>query len=68
MKPPTFGLILIFHTCLEILHDFPVYCTSKRNGPVTTSNMVKPCAVPDLGGDRRKLTLYRDFMYVYAVL
>lgn len=25
MKPPTFGLILIFHVCLEIL-EFPVYC------------------------------------------
>lgn len=26
MKPPTFGLILIFHICLEILLDFLVYC------------------------------------------
>lgn len=33
MKPPTFGLILIFHTCLEILHDFPVYCNMFSKNP-----------------------------------
>lgn len=33
MKPPTFGLILIFHICLEILHDFPIYCNMFSKNP-----------------------------------
>lgn len=37
---------------------------SKRNGPVTASSVVESSAVLDLGGDRRKLKLERNF-YVY---
>lgn len=43
---------------VQMVFELKAPCsTLKRNGPVIASSMVKPSAVPDLGGDRRKLKL-----------
>lgn len=43
------------------------WSTWKRNKPMTASDVVKPSAVPDHGGDMRKFTLEK-LLLVYVVL